>query len=131
MALISTSDTTQARPTTTRSSWRSAMRGLDQASIMSVELIAGILTWGGLGWLVDRWLQISPWGIIIGGMIGYAAGLYLVILRSRQMEGYAQAPTPAATETSQADGLSAAASSAPSPVIGSDADQRVGGVDGR
>lgn len=94
---------------------------------MSVELIAGILTWGGLGWLVDRWLEVAPWGIIIGGMIGYAAGLYLVILRSRQMEGYAPEPTPAAAVTSDVDGLTAGVS----PAGSSDADERVGGVDGR
>lgn len=88
MAPISTPDDTHARPTSTRSSFRSAMRGMDQASIMSVELLAGILTWAAIGWLVDSWLGIGPWGLVVGSLVGYAAGLYLVILRSRHMEGY-------------------------------------------
>jgi ATP synthase protein I len=45
-------------------------------------LIAGMLLWGGLGWLVDRWLDRStalffPLGLVLG--IG--AALYLVFAR--------------------------------------------------
>jgi ATP synthase protein I len=64
------------------------MRGLDQASIMGVELVAAILTWVGIGWLVDGWIGTRPWGIVIGALIGNAAGLYLISLRANRMEGY-------------------------------------------
>jgi len=71
-----------------RSDWRSSMVGLDHSSIMAVELIAAFLTWGGIGWLVDAWLGTAPWGLLIGSLIGMAAGLYLIYLRASRMEGY-------------------------------------------
>lgn len=64
------------------------MVGLDQSSIMAVELMAAFLTWGGIGWLVDAWLGTAPWGLLIGALVGMAAGLYLIYLRASRMEGY-------------------------------------------
>src|SRR5438270_8412247 len=29
---------------------------------LSSELVAGVLVGAGIGWLLDRWLGISPWG---------------------------------------------------------------------
>jgi F0F1-type ATP synthase assembly protein I len=63
-----------------------AMRGLDQSSVMGVELLTGTLTWAGLGWLVDRWLGTGPWFLAIGALLGNAAGIYLVFLRARRMD---------------------------------------------
>ena len=61
---------------------RALARGVDQSAVYSMELLAGILTWMGLGWLADRWLGTQPWLMVIGALIGYAAGLYLIWLRS-------------------------------------------------
>jgi ATP synthase protein I len=61
--------------------------GLDNASIMGVELMAGILIWAGVGHLLDRWLGTGPWLLGVGAIVGYAAGLYLVGLRAGKMEG--------------------------------------------
>jgi ATP synthase protein I len=44
-------------------------------------LISGILVWGGIGWLIDRWLHLKGIPIAIGAMIGGAAGIYLVVRR--------------------------------------------------
>lgn len=71
------------------------MVGLDHSMVMSVELLSGILLWGGVGWLLDRWLGTAHWLFGIGVMLGFAAGLYLVWLRS----GGAGAPTRAAPTT--------------------------------
>lgn len=60
--------------------------GLDQAWGMSTELLAAILTWTGIGWLVDRWLGTSPWFVAFGALLGNACGLYLVWLRGKQMD---------------------------------------------
>jgi F0F1-type ATP synthase assembly protein I len=68
-----------------RSSRRGLWSGVDQASVMGVELMAAILVWGGIGWLADRWLGTGPWLLGVGALIGYAAGLYLVWLRSERM----------------------------------------------
>jgi ATP synthase protein I len=46
---------------------------------MSTELVAGVLVGGGLGWLLDRWLGISPWGLIVFLMLGFAAGVLNVM----------------------------------------------------
>jgi ATP synthase protein I len=65
---------------------RGALRGLDQSSVMGVELLTATLTWAGIGWLVDRWLGTAPWFLAIGALLGNAAGIYLVWLRGRRMD---------------------------------------------
>jgi len=60
--------------------------GLDEASLMGTELIAAILTWSAAGWFIDQWLGTRPWFLVSGALIGNAAGLYLVWLRSGRME---------------------------------------------
>lgn len=71
-------------PERSGSTQRALWSGIDQASIMSVELIAAILTWSGIGWLIDAWLQTMPWFLVTGALIGNAAGLYLIWLRSNR-----------------------------------------------
>lgn len=61
-------------------------RGLDHAHMMQVELVVAVVLWGGLGWLADRALGSSPWFTVVGALVGYAAGLYLVWLRSQRMD---------------------------------------------
>jgi ATP synthase protein I len=48
---------------------------------LSSELVAGVLVGAGLGWLVDRLLGISPWGLIVLLLLGFAAGV-LNVMRS-------------------------------------------------
>jgi ATP synthase protein I len=48
---------------------------------LSSELVAGVVVGAGLGWLIDRWLRISPWGLIIFLLLGFAAGV-LNVMRS-------------------------------------------------
>jgi len=57
---------------------------------LSTELVAGVLVGAGLGWLIDRWLGISPWGLIVFLMLGFAAGVLNVmraagVVRDRQL----------------------------------------------
>jgi ATP synthase protein I len=35
----------------------------------------------GIGWLIDRWLGVSPWGLIVFLLLGFAAGV-LNVMRS-------------------------------------------------
>ncbi len=65
---------------------RGVLRGLDQSSVMGVELITATLTWAGIGWLIDRWLGTEPWFLAIGALVGNAAGIYLIWLRGRRMD---------------------------------------------
>lgn len=39
------------------------------------EFVAGIAAGGMLGWLIDRFAGIQPFGLLIGLMFGFAAGL--------------------------------------------------------
>jgi ATP synthase protein I len=48
---------------------------------LSSELVGGVLVGAGLGWLIDRWLGISPWGFIVFLLLGFAAGV-LNVMRS-------------------------------------------------
>jgi ATP synthase protein I len=44
-------------------------------------LFAGILVWGGLGFLLDRWLDLRWLFLPIGMVIGVGASIYMVYLR--------------------------------------------------
>jgi ATP synthase protein I len=48
---------------------------------LSSELVAGVVVGAGIGWLLDRWLGISPWGLIVFLLLGFAAGV-LNVMRS-------------------------------------------------
>lgn len=48
---------------------------------LSSELVAGVLVGAGLGWLIDRLLGISPWGLIVFVLLGFVAGV-LNVMRS-------------------------------------------------
>jgi ATP synthase protein I len=48
---------------------------------LSSELVAGVVVGAVLGWLLDRWLGISPWGLIVFVLLGFAAGV-LNVMRS-------------------------------------------------
>jgi ATP synthase protein I len=48
---------------------------------LSSELVAGVLVGAGLGWLLDRWLGIAPWGLIVFLLLGFVAGV-LNVMRS-------------------------------------------------
>jgi F0F1-type ATP synthase assembly protein I len=69
--------------------------GAGAAWIMVAELISATLTWGGIGWLLDRWLHTRPWLLIVGLVVGNVAGFYLVYLRSQNLMTAARKPWPA------------------------------------
>src|SRR5438876_1083358 len=46
---------------------------------LSTELVAGVLLGAAIGWLIDRWLGISPWGLIVFLLLGFAAGVLNVM----------------------------------------------------
>ena len=48
---------------------------------LSSELVAGVVVGAGIGWLIDRWLAVSPWGLIVFLLLGFAAGV-LNVMRS-------------------------------------------------
>jgi ATP synthase protein I len=46
---------------------------------LSSEFVGGVILGAALGWLLDRWLGISPWGLIVFLLLGFAAGVLNVI----------------------------------------------------
>lgn len=74
------------------------MVGVDHFNVMSLELLSGILVWAGAGWLLDRWLGTAHWFFGFGVMLGFAAGLYLIWLRTN-----VPAPAPSTTATEGSD----------------------------
>ena len=46
---------------------------------LSTELVAGVLVGAMIGWLIDRWLGISPWGMMVFLLLGFAAGILNVM----------------------------------------------------
>src|ERR1700675_646767 len=49
--------------------------GLARGLRLSAEFVAGILLGAAMGWLMDRWLGTSPWGMIVLLLLGFAAGV--------------------------------------------------------
>jgi ATP synthase protein I len=59
---------------------------------LSTELVAGVLVGAALGWLVDRWLGTSPWGMIGLLLLGFAAGVLNVMRAAGVVPSNSSAP---------------------------------------
>ncbi len=44
-------------------------------------VLSGILVWGGVGWLLDRWLGTDPLLTVVGILGGSGLGIYLAYVR--------------------------------------------------
>jgi F0F1-type ATP synthase assembly protein I len=55
-------------------------RGAEMVWSIIGTLIAGVLAWGGIGWLLDRWLG-TRYLVAIGILVGMAGAFYLIIKR--------------------------------------------------
>ena len=54
---------------------------------LAAGLIAGVL----LGWGIDRWLETKPWGVVVGSLLGLAAGVRNVL---RTADSVSRKPPP-------------------------------------
>jgi F0F1-type ATP synthase assembly protein I len=55
-------------------------RGADVVWSIIGTLVAGVLAWGFIGWLLDRWLDTS-YLVAVGIIVGMAGAMYLIIKR--------------------------------------------------
>jgi len=60
---------------------RTDMSGFARGMRLSAELVGGVVIGFVFGWLFDRWLGTSPWGLIVFLLLGFAAGV-LNVMRS-------------------------------------------------
>ncbi len=79
---------------------REASKGYALAVKLSSEFIAGVVVGVLLGYLFDRFLGTSPWGLIVFLLLGFCAGV-LNVLRST---GAVAQPGPAANGQSGTSG---------------------------
>jgi len=66
------SETNRGRPGADASGYARGFR-------LSSELVAGVLVGAAIGWALDRLLGISPWGLIVFLLLGFAAGVFNVM----------------------------------------------------
>lgn len=62
---------------------RSAWLGFGDAMNVVAELVAGTVVWGAVGWALDRWLDTGPALMLIGGLVGHATVVYMIMRRAR------------------------------------------------
>jgi ATP synthase protein I len=74
LAQQGTSQPAEAEPGT-----RSDPSALARGFRLSTELVAGVLVGAFIGWALDKWLGISPWGMIVFLLLGFAAGVMNVM----------------------------------------------------
>ena len=61
------------------SSSKSDPSALARGFRLSTELVGGVAVGAFIGWALDRWLGISPWGMIVFLLAGFAAGVINVM----------------------------------------------------
>ncbi len=67
------------RQAETQSGSKSDPSALARGFRLSTELVAGVLVGAFIGWALDKWLGISPWGMIVFLLLGFAAGVVNVM----------------------------------------------------
>lgn len=50
-------------------------------------LIAGLVVWGGVGYLLDRWLGLHALFLPIGLLVGAAGAIWLILIRLGRGDG--------------------------------------------
>jgi ATP synthase protein I len=67
------------RETEAGSGPRSDPSALARGFRLSSELVGAVAVGAFIGWALDRWLGISPWGLIVFLLLGFAAGVINVM----------------------------------------------------
>lgn len=46
---------------------------------LGIEMAVGVALGWAVGWWLDRKSGSAPWGSVVGGALGFAAGMYMLI----------------------------------------------------
>ncbi|MGY6567481.1 MAG: AtpZ/AtpI family protein [Salinarimonas sp.] len=68
--------------------------GLGQAFRLSAEFIAGVIAGGFLGWMLDSFAGSSPWGFIVGLILGFGSGMLNMLRASGELNRKATSDKP-------------------------------------
>jgi ATP synthase protein I len=68
------------------------MSQLSRGLRLGAEFVAAVLVGAGLGYLLDLWLQTSPWLFLAMMLFGFAAGVLNVVRAAAAMNKAALAP---------------------------------------
>jgi ATP synthase protein I len=69
----------RTRDTHTASRPRSDTSGFARGFRLSSEFVTAVLIGAVVGWALDRWLHLSPWGLIVFLLLGFAVGVLNVM----------------------------------------------------
>ncbi len=80
----------EARQKQEDNSWDGSLRversgAIGRAWRLSVEIIAAFLVCGGLGWMLDKWLDTKPVFLLVFVVIGMIVGVYNVYKVAKAM----------------------------------------------
>jgi F0F1-type ATP synthase assembly protein I len=68
---------------------RPPSKGAEDGWAVMTTLLGGFLVWGGIGWLLDRWLEtklFTPIGLVVGMVLG----IYAVVAKFGLADGPAE-----------------------------------------
>jgi F0F1-type ATP synthase assembly protein I len=50
---------------------------------IALDFVFTIIAGAGLGWLIDRWLNSAPWGVLVGLALGFGAAFVRIVKRTQ------------------------------------------------
>lgn len=74
------------RSRTTKRERKRPISDFGPAIRIGVDLVSGIAVGVFIGWLLDRWLETTPWLMLVFFVLGSAAGLTNVMRTARKIE---------------------------------------------
>jgi ATP synthase protein I len=83
--------------TTRRRTGFSSEGGADAGYRMVAELVSGVLGGLGLGWLFDQYVHTTPFGMVVGVLLGTVAGVILVVKTASRLADRSGSDAPAAS----------------------------------
>ena len=60
------------------------------AAFRAFDASSGVVVGALIGWLLDRWLGISPWGLIVFLLLDFCAGVLNVLRSAGLVAGFGQ-----------------------------------------
>lgn len=67
-----------------RSSEADILAGWYRMAGVGIEFVVAIALFAAIGYGIDRWLDSSPWGVLIGLGVGFTVGLRAMIRAARR-----------------------------------------------